>query len=107
VTGVQKHDKKISPKKMTNPGTFLASEEPTNHVGARHFVFECPFALRSPRWAGGWVGGWFRSPKRTRRARSCFRLLFLFFSPRFFFFLMVFLNSPYRETPNAQSTCRV
>jgi hypothetical protein len=39
VSGVQKHDKKISGKKMTNPGTFLASEEPTNPVGVRHFVF--------------------------------------------------------------------
>jgi hypothetical protein len=39
--GVQKHDKK-SQKKLTSPGTFLASEEPTNRVGARHFCFECP-----------------------------------------------------------------
>ena len=29
-------------KNLTSPGTFLASEEPTNHVGARHFFFECP-----------------------------------------------------------------
>jgi hypothetical protein len=32
VRGVQKHDKK-SQKNPTSPGTFLASEEPTNHVG--------------------------------------------------------------------------
>jgi hypothetical protein len=32
VRGVQKHDEKLSKKKLTNPGTFLASEEPTNHV---------------------------------------------------------------------------
>jgi hypothetical protein len=42
VRGVQKHDKKISKKNLTSPGTFLASEEPTNHVGVRHFFFECP-----------------------------------------------------------------
>jgi hypothetical protein len=52
VRGVKKHDKKISQKNLTNPGTFLASEEPTNHVGVRHFFFECPLsqpvcALRS------------------------------------------------------------
>jgi hypothetical protein len=31
-------------KNLTSPGTFLAPEEPTNHVGARHrhFFFECP-----------------------------------------------------------------
>jgi hypothetical protein len=39
VRGVQKHDKKNLGKNLTNPGTFLASEEPTNHVGARHFFF--------------------------------------------------------------------
>jgi hypothetical protein len=39
VRGVQKHEKKISKTNLTNPGTFLASEEPTNHVGARHFFF--------------------------------------------------------------------
>jgi hypothetical protein len=39
VKGVQKHDKKNLEKKLTSPGTFLASEEPTNHVGARHFLF--------------------------------------------------------------------
>jgi hypothetical protein len=37
VRGVQKHDKKISTKNLTSPGTFLAPEEPTNHVKARHF----------------------------------------------------------------------
>jgi hypothetical protein len=42
VRGVQKHDKKISRKNLTSPGTFLASEEPTNHQKARQFVFECP-----------------------------------------------------------------
>jgi hypothetical protein len=39
VRGVQKHDKKISKKNLTSPGTFLASEEPTNHPKARHFFF--------------------------------------------------------------------
>jgi hypothetical protein len=31
--------KKISKKSLTNPGTFLASEEPTNHVKVRRFFF--------------------------------------------------------------------
>jgi hypothetical protein len=39
VRGVQKHDKKISEKKLTSPGTFLASEEPINHPKVRHFFF--------------------------------------------------------------------
>jgi hypothetical protein len=39
VGGVQKHDKKISEKNLTNPGTFLAPEEPTNHVKVRHFFY--------------------------------------------------------------------
>jgi hypothetical protein len=43
VRGVQKHDKKISPKNLTNPGTFLASEEPTNHPKARHFFLSAPW----------------------------------------------------------------
>jgi hypothetical protein len=38
VRGVQKHDKK-SRIFLTDPGTFLASEEPTNHVGGRRFFF--------------------------------------------------------------------
>jgi hypothetical protein len=42
VRGAQKHDKKTSKKNLTNPGTFLAPEEPTNHVKVRHFFFECP-----------------------------------------------------------------
>jgi hypothetical protein len=42
VRGVQKHDKKPPKIKLTSPGTFLASEEPTSHVGVRRFVFECP-----------------------------------------------------------------
>ena len=45
VRGVQKHEKKISKKNLTSPGTFLASEEPTNHVGVRHFFFECPLDI--------------------------------------------------------------
>jgi hypothetical protein len=36
VRGVQKYDKK-SQKNLPNPGTFLASEEQTNHVKARRF----------------------------------------------------------------------
>ena len=47
VRGVQKHDKKNSKKNLTNPGTFLASEEPTNHVGARRFFLSAP-CLVSP-----------------------------------------------------------
>jgi hypothetical protein len=39
VRGVQKHDKKISEKNLTTPGTFLAPEEPTNHAKVRHFFF--------------------------------------------------------------------
>jgi hypothetical protein len=39
VREVQKHDKKISKKNLTNPGTFLAPEEPTNQVKVRHFFF--------------------------------------------------------------------
>jgi hypothetical protein len=35
VRGVQKHDKKISKKNLTSPGTFLASEEPTNNQPRR------------------------------------------------------------------------
>jgi hypothetical protein len=31
-----------SSKNLTSPGTFLASEEPTNHVGVRHFVLSAP-----------------------------------------------------------------
>jgi hypothetical protein len=42
VRAVQKHDKKISHKKLTNPGTFLASEEPTNHPKVRHFFLSAP-----------------------------------------------------------------
>jgi hypothetical protein len=48
VRGVQKHDKKISEKNLTNPGTLLASEEPTNHVGVRHLFFEAPWYLTPP-----------------------------------------------------------
>jgi hypothetical protein len=48
VRGVQKHDKKISQKNLTNPGTFLASEEPTNHPKVRQFFFECPLGWRRP-----------------------------------------------------------
>jgi hypothetical protein len=44
VRGVQKHEKKISKKNLTSPGTFLASEEPTNHPKARHFFFLVPLA---------------------------------------------------------------
>jgi hypothetical protein len=32
---------------LTSPGTSLASEEPTNHVKARHLLFEGPLALCS------------------------------------------------------------
>jgi hypothetical protein len=47
VRGVKKHDKKISQKNLTSPGTFLAPEEPTNHVKVSHFFFffECPSSL--------------------------------------------------------------
>jgi hypothetical protein len=39
VRGVQKHDKKPHKKKLTSPGTLLASEEPTNHPEVRQIVF--------------------------------------------------------------------
>jgi hypothetical protein len=39
VRGVQKHDKKISHKNLTNSGTFWASEEPTNHPKVRQNIF--------------------------------------------------------------------
>jgi hypothetical protein len=43
VRGVQKHDKKSHNFFGTNPGTFLASEEPTNHPKkVRHFFFGVP-----------------------------------------------------------------
>jgi hypothetical protein len=62
VRGVLKHDKSRG-EKLTNPGTFLASEEPTNHVGVRRFLFKCPLPL--PRalypgtapWSGFSPGG--------------------------------------------------
>jgi hypothetical protein len=42
--GVQKHGKKLG-LFFHQPGTFLASEEPTNHVWARRgLFFECPLA---------------------------------------------------------------
>jgi hypothetical protein len=53
VRGVQKHHKK-SQKKLTSPGTFSAPEEPTNHVKARHFVFEGPLWRRRRHWRWHW-----------------------------------------------------
>jgi hypothetical protein len=51
VRGVQKHGKKNSQKNLTNPGSFLASEEPTNHPKARQSVCvplgRCCFLPRS------------------------------------------------------------
>jgi hypothetical protein len=47
-----KHDKKISHKNLTSPGTFLASEEPTNHPKVRRFFFECPVPLVDYQWIG-------------------------------------------------------
>jgi hypothetical protein len=50
VRGVQKHDKKISKKKLTNPGTFSASEEPTNHPkpqGPSFFLLSAPCILKT------------------------------------------------------------
>jgi len=47
VSGVKNENKKkISGKNLTNPGTFLASGEPTNRAKARRF-----FGLRAP-WLG-------------------------------------------------------
>jgi hypothetical protein len=40
--GSKKTRPNISQKKLTSPGTFLASEEPTNHPKVRQFVFEGP-----------------------------------------------------------------
>jgi hypothetical protein len=62
VRGVQKHDIKASQKNLTNLGTFSASEEPTNHVGVRHFFFECPL-----KQMGGEGGG---SRRRWSRPRE-------------------------------------
>jgi hypothetical protein len=41
VRGVQKHDKNIG-ENMISPGTFLASEKPTNHVEVRHCFLRGP-----------------------------------------------------------------
>jgi hypothetical protein len=41
VRRVEKHDKKISQVVLANPGTFLASEEPTNHPKVRHILERC------------------------------------------------------------------
>jgi hypothetical protein len=48
--GSSKTRQKNSKKKLTSPGTFLASEEPTNHVGhvgvgRFTFIFECPLPI--------------------------------------------------------------
>jgi hypothetical protein len=51
VRGVEKRIKK-SPKKLTSPGTFLAPEEPTNHVGVRQFFFSAPCRHGQPK---GWI----------------------------------------------------
>jgi hypothetical protein len=50
---LKKHDKKISHKNLTSPGTFLASEEPTNHPKVRKLFLSAP-------WIGGGVlgGSW-------------------------------------------------
>ena len=45
--------KKIGGGGLTSPGTFLASEEPTNHVGVRRFFFWVPCSGGSWR-AGSW-----------------------------------------------------
>jgi hypothetical protein len=53
VRGVQKHDKKNSHKNLTNPGTFLASEEPTNHPKVRKLFLSAPCqAPATPRAEG-------------------------------------------------------
>jgi hypothetical protein len=46
VRGIRKHEKQISKKSLINPGTFLASEEPTKHVGSVTLFFECPLVSR-------------------------------------------------------------
>jgi hypothetical protein len=43
VRGVKKHDKKNAHKNLTSPGTFLASEEPTNHPKVRTCVLSAPW----------------------------------------------------------------
>jgi hypothetical protein len=78
VRGVQKHDKKISHKNLTNPGTFLASKEPTNHLEVRQKFFECPLhKTQKPR-------GLQKKTKKNKKTipknnRPTFLLLFLFF----------------------------
>jgi hypothetical protein len=54
VRGVKKHDKKSQKKNFPNPGTFLAPEEPTNHVNkARHFSLGVPLGLWTARQPAG------------------------------------------------------
>jgi hypothetical protein len=36
---------------MTNPGTFLASEEPTNHPKVRQLFFECALSKQASKQA--------------------------------------------------------
>jgi hypothetical protein len=57
--GVKKHDKNLKTN-LTNPGTFLASEELVNHVKARRFFF-----LRAP-WAKNMGQG---PPRKKRKQR--------------------------------------
>jgi hypothetical protein len=57
VREVQKHNKKISKTNLTSPGTFLAPEEPTNHVKARHSFFLVPLGNGPPNRAGRWPLG--------------------------------------------------
>jgi hypothetical protein len=52
VSAVKKHDKKLSQNFVTNPGTFLAAEEPTNHPKARHFFFECALRVKKHQHTG-------------------------------------------------------
>jgi hypothetical protein len=52
--------KKISNKYLTNSVTFLASEEPTNHVKVRHFFLRAPCAQKQGTGSFGFqlLWGW-------------------------------------------------
>jgi hypothetical protein len=56
--GNSKHEKQISKKSLINPGTFLASEEPTKHVGSVTFFLSAPWFLGK---------GSSKSPKTSRK----------------------------------------
>jgi hypothetical protein len=68
VRGVQKHNTKISPKKLTNPSTFMASEEATNHVGVRLLCLRAPWLSVHWQRTEWHIEG---PPKQIRRTSPC------------------------------------